>query len=1164
MAVNLPGNPYPSKLIPLNGKLVTSMDGTMIGPTNFKQLINLAYTDHNTRAVAGMEKINTTPLATYLKARNAFHFRKSQPVENHLIAEVWNASLSGSVLIENTTTIPNQGDFNTTPLLTSTSTRIGRFSVAPDEAVVYCNGVDNYLWGGNEAPCKGFIIFDPAGSFWYDYTDQVTNTINDADNRAIMHKTDNGVDPYTKGLWHLNNTYLDVSGNGHTWSHTDVLFDASIKVFGTHSLSFPGTSVAWLEMAANTDWNLSGGVWTIDTWIRMDDLTNAVYTIHYQETIISEIPFSTGIAEPVVGETVNGQTSTATGVVAKVELTSGSWAGGNAAGILYLHTITGTWQNAENIRTGSDIKAVTTSTLSATGTNYTQFYVTNTGAIHLVINECYATPTNLDLATAAGVVVVNTWYHLEFTENGNSFYIFAGQAGGTANVVATTTSAARPTNHAGVIYMGRNAAGAQPFRGWMDELRAPSLVARHTAAFTVPTAAYGSTRSAVAYIRSSRALQGVKFYVATPNTVAATCSGYGWAGTGFVGLTTLVDGTATAGVTLAKTGIVSFDSTVGDVALRVLDGSVSYVYQFIFEGIDDGVEIYYCTLDAPVQPIVDIWDGQDRQITAFYKYSGSPLAYNDFLLNVRENSYNSADTASFVELDSLTTSQALFVGLSEQAMAIVVNLIGGHVNTTASTVITVSRSRDGISWESVGNVVDGTSKNGISFAQSGTISWNAPLRTAEFKSQVSRAVPFYHYKLTFSQTLSADVQVFYVGGIPASLPLGKYAFPINAQGKLLLCCDVTGKKHSFIHSQPNSNCIFNGTDLIEVEIGESGELVGGLPLYSQYGSSNYNMIILFKQSDWWKITGTYPAWEPFQVSAEVGLKAPLTLKAFDLPGEVPTGLNRRVFAWQGDKGVYISDGRPEIPIHWDIRNYFDTRRPECINASLSHLSTADIDIANSCYIWRFASGTDATELNKELQFDFKRWKWFEVDRTSGKRVQISCEVQDQYGGHYNYGFIDTGYMERLDHGTTWDGTDMTFTMELADGIWVDGEGAFTTIVKPDFLNLLVVADLNTLEKITYTHYVDTAYVGTVHDNIDPFERDASFWGSAGQWESGRGWGKAQPRSRRVANISLPLRNEPRGIFHSGKFEFTTNNETVGFEPLALTYYYTPAWQKLTT
>lgn len=61
------------------------------------------------------------------------------------------------------------------------------------------------------------------------------------------------------------------------------------------------------------------------------------------------LPFDGGVIEIRVGDTVVGHTSAAQAVVTGVGLLSGSWAGGDAAGFVYLKTKTGAFQNDEEV-----------------------------------------------------------------------------------------------------------------------------------------------------------------------------------------------------------------------------------------------------------------------------------------------------------------------------------------------------------------------------------------------------------------------------------------------------------------------------------------------------------------------------------------------------------------------------------------------------------------------------------------------------------------------------------------------------------------------------------------------------------------------------------------------------------------------------------------------
>ena len=598
----------------------------------------------------------------------------------------------------------------------------------------------------------------------------------------------------------------------------------------------------------------------------------------------------------------------------------------------------------------------------------------------------------------------------------------------------------------------------------------------------------------------------------------------------------LSDGTATVGgtKTLGQSGLISFGTTTATAKPRMYNGLVGYLYRFTFTGISSGVTVSHATVAAPMQPIVDLWDGVDRVCMAFYAYKNS--TYNDYTLNVFENEYDSNDASSFVELDSLATgTNRLYFASYERLMGINIGVIGGHVNTTAATAMTIKYSSDGTSFVTVGTIDDGTSVGGVSLGQSGTVTWNPPSAASEFMSKISKVTPRYHYEISFSQTLSADVQIFYVSGIPVQRTFGQYKFPLMAQDMLFLCCDMTGKKNSAIHSEYQTAQIFNGDNAGEIEFGETGELTCGASLYNLYGYNLYNLIIFFKHNEMWKLSGNFPDWQRHLVSETVGCPAPLTLKTIGLPGDVPQGLSRNVIVWQGSQGVYVSDGRAALPIHGDIECYFDEKRAECINPSLIGSSWAQIDMRKMEYHLHVASGSAAAAPDTELVFDLKRWRWYKVDRGAGKRLVCGASVSDTEGNYYNYGFIDTGYALRLENGTDFDGNDMVFTLETGDIVL--NENDFTMETRVERLQLVTVANQVSLNDITYTHYVDTETTGTDY-TLNP-----------------------RAVNKRVANIVKPI-NSKVGVFHSGLFVMTTDNEVTGFEPLALAYLYSVQYEKV--
>ena len=655
--------------------------------------------------------------------------------------------------------------------------------------------------------------------------------------------------------------------------------------------------------------------------------------------------------------------------------------------------------------------------------------------------------------------------------------------------------------------------------GWIDDFRVSKASPRWTSDFIPPINAYSATYNYF-IVGSVRPLQGIKLYVASGNgntEAAPTLTGTYWNGSSWTALGTFVDNT----VGLATTGTLTWDSTVDTAKQRYLEGLQLYFYQFVLSA--GQADIYYATVDAPFQEVVDIWDGMPRSIDSFQVYLVNK--YKDSTLNVRENNYVSLNDGTFVELDALATAtDHLICGFVERITGISFTFVSGHVNTTAATVATVSYW-DGSAWVSVGVLNDGTLGNAISFGKTGVISWNQVGSENEFTKAISNDAQLYYYRIAFSANLSADVQVYYISGIPIQKKISAYEFPMYANDRLWLCNDAKGKVNSAICSSLESSSVFNGDDSVEYEFGDQTSLIGGAWLYSQFGSSLYSVTLFLKYSEMWALVGSDPeGWIKYRVSAVVGCAAPETLKVIDLGPETAQTLNRNVVIWQGSDGIYMSDGRSPILISKDIQDKFDKRKTGSINTSKIGDSQAVWDNDNKCYHWLWASGTSTT-LNEEYVFDFNKQAWFNIDRTSTKDLQAAITVKDISGVSYNYGFIDTGYMERLEYGNSFDGQDIAHTLHFGDMVLANGSIVAETTVEHSCL--IAIAKATTTSDITLTHYGDGATTGT-------------------SW--------TESPTKAGYRIIYPVEHRSLGshIFHSVKITTSTNDETVGFEPL---YFY---------
>jgi hypothetical protein len=804
------------KEIPFSGKFYTSEPAT-IGQ-NFRTLTNLRYTDTHVKGVSGMTKINVTALTTYLLTRNAFHFKKSQPTESHVLIHAQTTAGLAQV-IECTATIPTTGPFSSVLLTCTTSAGLGRFCNAPDGHMIYANGAETYIWGGDKTNCGAVIISATA--------------------LATAGSSPLNPEDFTS---EANNTKTD-----------------SLNIF-----------------------TLGGS---------------------YKTLLL-------GAPRPAKGAAFVLTTVNATANTLEVkESTAGVW---------------------------------TTITVTSDGTR-----------------------------------------------------------------------------------------------------------------------------------------------------VGATCS-------------------------FAQNGTISWASTVASTKPKYIEGYYLYWYQFTIT--DGSAGISNITLDLPFQPIIDMWDGIYRDIARFYIYTTSQA---DKSINVFRDDYYEDSSYTFADISSLgATTQYLECGFVDKQTGIYFAIPSGFENGSAA-VMSVDYW-NGDAYTTVGDISDGTVTGTAAFAKSGVVSWNNTALASEQRKQYANAAPLYYYRVKFDGALDASVRLNYVGGVTASKTISHYKFPIFAQGRVLLCGDMSEQKNRAVCSAKFMPQVYNSLDSVDIYFGEEGELTCGTELFSQFGSSLYAIILMFKDTETWIVAGQdIDQWESntFLLSSAIGCPAPLTLQTVNLHAEPGVGINRALAIWQGANGVYMSDGRAPIPIYGDIKAYFDPQDSRCIKTSKIGDSVGFVDPTRQEYHLLIASGTAATTLNTELVYDIARNKWFEIDRTAD--LQCGVTVHDTDGNAYIYGFLDTGYMERLENGTQFDGTDIVHTVQFGD-IALGGL-AFETRLSA--LSLLAVAK-STPSNVTFTHYSDT--------NTSGVDKTMSQVNS--------GYRVTMP------GFTDKFDADP---FHGFKFTITTSAETIGFEPLAV-------------
>ena len=1021
--------------INFTGKWDPTHDPIILAPGNFADIQNLRYRDQGLKGMSGATKINIVPLVAYPKIRNGFHFAKDQPAESHVFVQAYNSGETASQIFDNTTAIPNTGSFSLTALHTdATGAGIGIFSPAPDGNVVYCNGAEATIWGGDEMRVGAFLNYNPDGSFLYDYTKQVSNPLTDSKNIATIKTVSGaGIDSDVMLLLHLDNNVTDSSPTTvHTVTDVggNLTYSTSDKTMGTHAAVLDGSS-AYMTIPDDADFDLSDGTFALDMWMKIDDLANE-QPLYYQE--------------------------------------------------------------------------------GTNNSDYSRLSVQTTGSVKFKVNTL-ATGADVEVETDTGLISASTWYHIELTENGNNWYLFINGIQraylSDADRVMDYTTSPVQIGYDDMSY----------FDGRIDEFRV-SDVARHTEDFDVPAGPYStSTTEAYFYLGSTRPLQGFKVYIATANTSTSSMTVQEWLGNSWSTVSNLSDGTSSGGKSLTAIGSVSFDSTVSTSIVKYINGTSLYYYRIHISAVASDKTISYVTVDAPWQDITNVWSGDYGFVAACLVYNNSK--YEDYTLEVNDES-----TATFMVLDSLSSSEYLLLGFQNPSQGFEIDFIDTKVNTNTATLSLYYWG--GAAWVLIEAYEDGTLETPNSMNKSGTISFSPIAQNTEFSQTINALGPYYFYKLQWSAALDGEVEAYLISGIEAPDELLPYEIGVNYQNRVLLC-SKSGDSAEVRISEEGAPNVFNGSDSTTLTLGGDDKFVAGTALFNRLGSSIYNWGVLCKESETWLLSGYAVegdgAFITLQVSDIKGCIAPKTMTSCEVIPSTTTGGDINAIFWLGYGGPLMCDGTTVKTVK-GVEPYFDENDSRCINYAYADRSVGFFDAANQEYNLLIPSGSGQIILNEWLIYDLIRDKWTKKD-TDTYHPQSGFTVRSTAGQQYNYLGLDIGFILRNEYGNDFFDQPIQYSITLSD---ILPTGSLWEEVRVDFMKFICESK------------------GDSNDEIAVYYRG----------DSDTSWTTMTPIPIYTANRRLThhtQRINKIAIGHQFRFDIETDDVTDGFEPLSMSLLY---------
>ena len=654
---------------------------------------------------------------------------------------------------------------------------------------------------------------------------------------------------------------------------------------------------------------------------------------------------------------------------------------------------------------------------------------------------------------------------------------------------------------------------------------------------------------------STRPLQSVGVTVETPNASASTLTAQYWNGSAWTAVSNISDGTTSGGVALAQDGDVTWDSTVGAADPKHFEGVYFYAYMLILSA--GSADVSHVTVDAPLQPLVDIWDGVFRVCTQFQAERSSE--YEDYTLEVNEESSVLYPICALC--GGLTATDAVIVQFSNRASAIRFKMSAENSNSNAS-VMTV-KYWDGDSWVAVTGLEDGTDVSGATLGQTGVVSWSPPDDGDEHERHLFGSTG-YCYEITFSATLSTGTgtdgtSVDLCQGLPAQLSIPAYSFAADYKGSLMLMDRQDSTERNRVDfSMPFAPDVFNG-DLSSMQgeqalyVGSAAPLRAAASIFNRFGSSVYDTLILLKDSECHMLNGESPEdYQLFTISKAVGCPAPLTLATAEAGFELTQGVTRNVAMWLSFSGPYMFDGAALYPLK-GLEIYFDpTEQDLCVNFDYIDRARGWYDVLYKEYNLLLPTGA-STECDLWVAYDLVRKKWFRKDPTSTDAEMPQCgfTVLDDHGRRHCYGGIDSGHLMRLENGTNWDGYPIWQVLETGD-FWPGESMHVKTLIRRLTIMARRIDEDHTL---SVSHIPDTEDPGVTYflDSSVGYEVDAD---SAYTFEEGEilalSLGQTGGLSSVVkGNVELNL----IALSHRFRFGLKTSLTAMGFQPIAWGYMY---------
>jgi len=462
------------------------------------------------------------------------------------------------------------------------------------------------------------------------------------------------------------------------------------------------------------------------------------------------------------------------------------------------------------------------------------------------------------------------------------------------------------------------------------------------------------------------------------------------------------DATTAAGKTHAVDGAITWTRNTSD-TMRVIGGIMGYWYKVVFSGaLTAGVQILSCKVKYDASLMSNKWNGVYEYPTGVRFFDASAGEYIDNTGKVLNES-----TSQYMQIGAMVTDvDLIYTKSAEPLTGIGFAVVPDYTQAEASKVDKLE-VWTGIAWtDASAGIIDETLDDTLakSFAQTGTIWFNAAAVTAKRRTFDWDSIPGYWYRMSISATLTdTDVRIFSMASAMFPDPLGPVKGVIEFKDRLFTWGDPEFPNRLRYSANGRPDC-FSGSDSGYTDaFGDMTPITCALRFY--------NELIVWKKNSVWLLEGYSPqTFGTLRIADTVGLASPKSAVVVETGyPAMKTDEPLSIAVWQDTDGVYVLDGRKPKKVSGPVDHYFNTEHTTAIHEDYINNRQSFVDPLNNEYHLLLPTS--------ELVYNYIRAEWYPPWE---RNVDLVCglSLRGDDNRYYTYGADAGSQVYKLETDTT--------------------------------------------------------------------------------------------------------------------------------------------------